>query len=218
MNNILQSIVSSADFYKTFRDKPEMLAKLGDISDVINQHAKRGADLISNVRKLSRLEDSEIVLKPIKLSQMINKSIEDTTSGFQEKNVNIQVNSLTEGLMVTGNELLIDVFDNILDNAVKYNYNEQDISVEIDISKIRENDTSYVKVEIKDHGMGVPDKRKETLFNKARDTDVSRRGMGMGLSLVKTIIDKYEGKIKVQDRVEGDYEKGANFIVLLKEA
>ena len=218
MNNILQSIVSSADYYKTFRDKPEMLAKLGDISDVVNQHAKRGASLISNVRKLSKLEESEVILKPIKLSQILNKSIEHSISGFQERNVNIQVNGLTEDLIINGDELTIDVFDNILNNAIKYNDNEQEVIVNIDISKVREDDKPCLKIEIKDHGMGIADKLKEKLFKKSRDTDISRRGMGMGLSLVKTIVDKYGGKIWVEDRVNGDYTKGSIFVIVLNEA
>ena len=41
--------------------------------------------------------------------------------------------------------------------------------------------------------------------------------MGIGLSLVKTIIDSYEGKIWVEDKVKGDYTKGSNFILLIPE-
>ena len=218
MNNILQSIVSAADYYKIFRDKPEMLAKLGDISDVIIQQAKRGASLISNVRKLSKLENSEVILKSINLSQILNKSIEHGISGFQERRVDIQVNGLTEDIMIRGDELLIDVFDNVLNNAIKYHDPEQDVIVEIKVSNFRDDGASYIKVEVKDHGMGIPDDLKEKLFKKLRNTDISRRGMGMGLSLVKTIVDKYGGKIKVKDRVEGDYEKGSIFVLLLNEA
>jgi len=218
MNNILQSIVSAADYYKIFRYKPEMLDRLGDISDVIVQHAKRGANLISNVRKLSRLEESEVILKPINLSQVLNKSIEHSIISFRERNVDIQVKGLTGDLMISGDELLIDVFDNILNNAIKYTTLEQEIIVEIEISKFRKDNTSYIRVEVKDRGIGIPDDLKKNLFKKSRNTDISRRGMGMGLSLVKTIVEKYGGMIKIKDRIEGDYAKGSNFILLLKEA
>ena len=42
--------------------------------------------------------------------------------------------------------------------------------------------------------------------------------MGLGLSLVKKIIDSYHGKIRVEDRIKGDYKQGSNFILLLPEA
>jgi signal transduction histidine kinase len=42
--------------------------------------------------------------------------------------------------------------------------------------------------------------------------------MGMGLSLVKKIVDKYGGKIWVEDRIKGNHNEGSNFVVLLKEA
>ena len=128
------------------------------------------------------------------------------------------MNGLTEDLTISGDELLIDVFDNMINNAIKYHDPEQEVIVEIDVSKFREDDTSYVKLEVIDRGMGIPDDLKEKLFKKSRNTDISRRGMGMGLSLVKTIVDKYGGKIKIKDRIEGDYEKGSNFVLLLKEA
>ena len=101
---------------------------------------------------------------------------------------------------------------------MEYKWKLNCLIVEIDVSKIREDDISYIKIEVKDNGMGIPDDLKEKLFIKSRNADISRRGMGMGLSLVKTIVDKYGGKIKIKDRVEGDYEKGSNFILLLKKA
>ena len=65
--------------------------------------------------------------------------------------------------------------------------------------------------------MGVLDDRKEALFKRLYSEDVSRRGMGIGLSLVKKIVDKYGGKIRVEDRIKGNYKEGSNFVVLLKE-
>lgn len=118
---------------------------------------------------------------------------------------------------VIANELLIDVFDNILNNAVKYT-DAEEVKVDIKISKILDDNTRYLKFEFKDYGIGVPDERKKMLFDQSYTKDINKRGMGMGLSLVKKIIDKYGGNIWVEDRVKGDYKKGSNFIMLLKEA
>ena len=78
--------------------------------------------------------------------------------------------------------------------------------------------TKYIKFEFNYYGMGIPDENKGNLFERQYTEDISKRGMGMGLSLVKKIVDKYGGKIWVEDRVKGDFSKGSNLIVFLKEA
>ncbi len=218
MNNILQSIISSAEFYSIFRNEPEKLKDLGDISVVVQNHARRGASLVSNVRKLSKLDETEAQLNAIQVFNALNQSVEQAVSGFQERNVKIEINGLSEDMKILGNELLIDIFDNILNNALKYNANEEEVKVEVNVSKILENDKQYIEFKFSDYGMGVPDDKKKTLFKRSYTEDISKRGMGMGLSLVKKIVDKYGGKIWVEDRVKGDYTKGSIFIVMLKEA
>jgi len=218
MNNILQAIISSAEFYSMFRNDPKNLKDLGDIAEVVKKHARRGASLISNVRILSKLDEKEVVLNPIEILNILNQSVEHAVSGFQERKVKIDVNGLSKDMKVLGDELLIDIFDNVLSNAVKYNDNEEEVKVEVNVSKIIENDTQYIEFKFSDYGMGVPDDKKGTLFKRSYTEDISKRGMGMGLSLVKKIVDKYEGRIWVEDRVKGDYTKGSNFIVMLKEA
>ena len=218
MNNIIQIIGSSVEFYSMFQKDPEKLKEFGDISEIVKKHVRRGATLISNVRKLSKLDETEVKLSAIEISDVLNKSVESTVSSFRERNINIEVNGLSKGLKVLGNELLIDICDNLLNNAVKYNDNEKEIKIEIIISKMIEDEIPYLKIEFKDYGMGVPNERKETIFEKLYSEDISKRGMGMGLSLVKKIVDNYSGKIWIEDRVKGDYRKGSNFIVLLKEA
>ncbi|MBA7671576.1 Adaptive-response sensory-kinase SasA [subsurface metagenome] len=64
-----------------------------------------------------------------------------------------------------------------------------------------------------DNGLGVADDRKEIIFQKGYKEDKGGRGMGIGLSLVKKIIESYKGQIWVEDRVKGDYTKGSNFII-----
>ena len=78
--------------------------------------------------------------------------------------------------------------------------------------------TIYIKFEFKDNGIGIEDEKKENLFQRSYYEDISKGGMGMGLSLVKKIVDKFNGKIWVENRINGDYTKGSNFILLLREA
>ncbi len=168
--------------------------------------------------KLSNLNETETQLNVIGIFNILNQSIEHTVNGFQERNVRIEIDGSSEEMKVLGNELLIDIFDNILVNAVKYNDNEEEVKVDVKISKIQEVGIKYIKFEFKDYGMGVSDEKKDYLFERSYSKDISQRGMGMGLSLVKKIVGKYGGEIWVEDRIEGDYRKGSIFVLLLKEA
>ena len=121
-------------------------------------------------------------------------------------------------MKVLGGDLLIDVFDNLLHNAVKFCDEDKESIVDIIISKIQADDIEYIKFEFKDNGIGIPDDRKKTLFQELFERDKNKRGMGIGLSLVKKIVDKYEGRIWIEDRIKGNYKEGSNFVVLLKKS
>ncbi len=218
MNNILQNILSSAYLYSVIQNKPEKLDDFGDLNEIIKNHVNRGVALITRVIQLSKLEETEIKFKSIEIYNILNKSIEIFVSNFQERNVKIDVNGLSKNMKILGNDLLADVFDNILSNALKYNENNFEVKIEINISKVLESNTSYIKFEFKDHGVGVQDERKKMIFENKFNKNIKNSGMGIGLTLVKKIINKFGGRIWVEDRIQGDFTKGSNFIVMLKEA
>ena len=56
------------------------------------------------------------------------------------------------------------------------------------------------------------------IFHKRSKKEKNSKGLGFGLTLVKKIIDNYNGEIWVEDKVSGDYSQGSNFIVLIPEA
>ncbi len=218
MNNILQDILSSAFLYSLIQNKSEKLKEFGDLNEIIKNHVNRGVALITRVIQLSKLEETEIKFKSIEIYNILNKSIEIFISNFQERNVKIDVNGLSKNMKILGNDLLADIFDNILSNALKYNENNFEVKIEINISKVLESDTSYIKFEFKDHGVGVQNERKKMIFENKFNKNIKNSGMGIGLTLVKKIINKFGGRIWVEDRIQGDFTKGSNFIVMLKEA
>ena len=131
--------------------------------------------------------------------------------------IDISASSSFESLRILEtNELLEDVFENILVNAIKYNENPT-VEILVKISKEKIQSINYLKMELMDNGIGIDDSRKNFVFQRGYSEKKSVHGMGMGLSLVKKIIDTYNGKIWVEDRVKGDYTKGGNFIILIPE-
>jgi len=73
-------------------------------------------------------------------------------------------------------------------------------------------------MEFLDNGIGIQDDKKKILFKEGYRKLKGSKGMGLGLSLVSKILNTFNGKIWVEDRVKGDYTKGSKFILLLPEA
>ena len=90
--------------------------------------------------------------------------------------------------------------------------------MKIRISKEKKEDIDYFKLEFLDNGLGIPDKMKEQIFLKGYREDESISGMGLGLYLVKRIVESFKGQIWVEDRIKGAHIKGSNFIILIPEA
>jgi signal transduction histidine kinase len=83
------------------------------------------------------------------------------------------------------------------------------------MSEVTNGGRDYCKVVVEDNGPGIPDELKGVLFERLNLTESRVRGKGFGLCLVKMLVDDYDGKFWVEDRVEGDHSKGARFVVML---
>jgi K+-sensing histidine kinase KdpD len=72
----------------------------------------------------------------------------------------------------------------------------------------------YVKIRIEDHSSGIYDDEKEIIFNRFYKNPKGH-GCGLGISMVKSVIDRYSGEIHLEDRVKGDHTKGCVFVLRL---
>ena len=77
------------------------------------------------------------------------------------------------------------------------------------------NGSHYCRVMVEDDGPGIPDDFKASIFNRTLKGTQNVKGMGLGLYLVKSLVDSYGGRVWVEDRVSGDHTKGAKFVVML---
>ena len=217
INNILSNIKLSIDISEKYLDKPGKESEIKDLYELIREQFGRGTKLITNVRKLSNLETLEKSLKSVDVNKTIKDAINYIQKSLQSRDINIEIESPEKKMFTKANELLIDVFDNILINAVNYNENPKK-EVLIKISRESKNNMKYVKFEFIDNGIGISEKRKEVIFHERFNKEKGSKGMGFGLTLVKKIIESYKGKIWIEDRIEGDYTQGSNFVFLIPEA
>ncbi len=215
INNILQNIQSSHDLITMYHAKPEA-DNIERILGIINDQVARGARLVSSIRKLSKIEDMGTSIRHFEASAALQQAIDLTKKSFPQKKIQIELESPNNEISVKANELLSDIFENLLLNAVKHNRNIP-IEIRIEISSEFEDGEPWIKFQFKDNGIGIKDTRKEIIFQRRYDDHYKTEGMGLGLTLVKKIVDSYSGKIWVEDRVSGDYTKGSNFILLIPE-
>jgi len=99
---------------------------------------------------------------------------------------------------------------------VKHNDNPN-IEIVIETSKLQEDGRFFWQIEFIDNGKGILEAKRKSIFTRGFKEKRSVSGMGLGLSLVKTIIDKYSAKILVESRVPEDYSKGTNIKLLFPE-
>lgn len=156
-------------------------------------------------KDLDRIDIGEILLKDI-------DRIKKATPGTSVI-VNYDAESL-RGHYIMANEFIHFVFSHILENAVKYDPSPEKV-IDVAMSDVKKDGKEYWSVRIADHGVGVPDERKTSIFERMSRTT---RGVGVGLSIVSIIIDVLKGTILVEDRVQGDPSLGAVFIVQLPKA
>ncbi|MFX0138504.1 MAG: sensor histidine kinase [Candidatus Hodarchaeota archaeon] len=217
INNILQNVQSSAELLSIYLKDTEKTENFEEMTHLIQDQVKRGSNLVSNVRMLSEIEETEISLRSTEITKVLDETIQFIINSFQDRDINIKVENPYEKINCLSNELIREVFENILINAVKHN-KKPNVEISIRISRVKRDGITFYKLEFVDNGIGIPDKLKGRIFERAFRKDKSISGMGLGLSLVKKIIDKYNGKIWVEDNVKGDHTKGSNFIVLLLES
>jgi len=216
INNILQSILTSLEIINLQMGSVEDSQNIKPMLEIINEQVYRGTSLVNNVYKFSQLEEVEIILQKIDAEKTILEAIKYVQKNFKNKEISIQFESQKKKIYIRADELLKDVFENILINAVKHNDNPN-IEIVIETSKFQEDGNFFWQIEFIDNGKGIPETKRESIFTRGFKENRSVSGMGLGLSLVKTITDKYNAKILIESRVPEDYLKGTNFKLLFPE-
>ncbi|MHA1803373.1 MAG: PAS domain S-box protein [Promethearchaeota archaeon] len=215
--NILQNIKSSHELLILFNNIADHQEQKIEFLDIIEEQVNRGKELIKNVRKLSEVDESRVSLKIMDAITILKASIEFVKNSFSRKKISIILSTPHESIKIRGNDLLRDVFENILFNAIIYNRNSI-AKIHVFISQVKKKNKNYFKFEFKDNARGISDDMKELVFNQGYIQEKHSKGMGLGLFLVKKIIESYGGEIWVEDKVTGDHKKGSNFVLLIPKA
>ncbi len=215
MRNILQAIQGSVGILPYIFKNIEDAEKFNEMVKKIQTHVFRGAELIKNVCTLSDLECSE-ELEKIEVISILHSAIEFVSEKSTDKKVNIKFENKLENFFIAANDLLLDIFENILINAIDHNENDQ-IEIQVRVSKLKDKEGSLIKIEFIDNGIGIPNNMKENILQGDYEKRSGSKGMGIGLTLIHTLTKSFNGSLYIADRIKGDHTKGTNFILVFPE-
>ncbi len=167
--------------------------------------------LIENVRKIQRVESGDMRNYPVDMGAILRK-VKDYYSHVPGTDVEINYEPPVS-CDVMANELLYDVFSNLVGNAIKHA--SQKPVIDIKVITAYEDGRLYYKVAVEDNGPGIPEEIKPILFTRSLRGTPKVKGSGIGLYLVKTLVRSYNGRVWAEDRVQGDRTKGSRFVVML---
>jgi signal transduction histidine kinase len=192
---------------------PSLPPQLRDLVEEGVKEVERASNLIANVRKISIVQTSDHEMARYDLSEALDVASHAVESSFPDKKLLLTTNLEKGKFFIMADEYLDDVFKALLHNAMKF---DEQSEVEVDIIAEPIKHTPFLKIEIKDRGSGIAEEHKEEVFARITDRREGILGLGLGLTLVKKILENYGGQIRVEDRVEGDHTKGANFVILIR--
>ncbi|MBR2473838.1 MAG: HAMP domain-containing histidine kinase [Clostridia bacterium] len=177
----------------------------------ISQSCDRLGSLVSNILKLNKLENQQLFLKAdeYELGEQICECFLGFEEIFEEKSLDIETD-IADGIIVKSDpELLALVWNNLFSNAVKFTDNGGKISVSL------KSDGDYAVVSVSDTGCGISGETGKHIFDKfyQGDNSHSQNGNGLGLALVKRVIDITGAEISVESKIN----EGSCFTVRLKK-
>lgn len=177
----------------------------------VTEASKRLADLIANILKLNRLENQQIFpeTKEYNLGEQLCECLLYFEEAWEKKNLEIETEIDEDVIINADYELLSIVWRNLFSNAVKFTEPEGKITVGL------RKDGKVVIVTVMDTGCGISEEVGKHIFEKfyQGDTSHASQGNGLGLALVKRIIDITGGEISI----ESTLNKGSTFRVRLRQ-
>ena len=189
--------------------KEETDEYLGALAGELN----RQKDLINQLLLAGRLESGHMRLEivPMDLMQVLKDSIMAVKIIASKRDIQIEIQEDEESMIILGDKGgLSQVFINLINNAVKFSPEGTAVSVTVN------RETEYASVTITDHGLGIPSDALPHLFERfyrAKNITVAEiPGSGVGLYIVKSIIDELGGRILVESEVN----RGTTFTVKLR--
>jgi signal transduction histidine kinase len=208
--NVIYSAEQMLDFEFKKVNETKRNAKIGDYLKIIKQNCYRLIRLIANLIDITKMDSGYFQVNPS--NNDIVKIVEDITLSvakyIEHRKINLIFDTEVEEKIIACDPDKIErIILNLLSNAVKFTPVNGTIGVNI------YDKGSSIIISVKDSGIGIPSGMRESIFERFvqvdRTTTRTREGSGIGLSIVKSLVELHNGAI----RLVSDEGKGSEFII-----
>ena len=210
LRNPLAPISNALQIWSRVGSDPQQSTRLREIMERQVQQLKR---LIDDLLDVSRISRGKIQLQrePLNIDSIIDGALESVRPMIDESRHTVRVELPHDVVRVEGdNGRLMQVFGNLLNNAAKYTPRNGQIGVRGRI------DGSFVEISVYDNGSGIPAEMLTSIFEPFtqvhHNLDRAQGGLGIGLTLVKTLVEMHGGTVEARSEGPG---KGSEFLVRL---
>lgn len=207
----LKTPLTAINVYIQLIDKKRTAGKTPDDKwyRLLSQEVTRLTHLVQELLSKEHAKTGELSIdwKECSLSEIIQRAIETVNDSYPDANIQYK-NTLKENsdLIVGDYDKLLQVFLNLLTNAIKFSPKHQPITATLS------SHDKFFLITFEDHGIGIAEKDLNTIFKQFYQVDPAQAGgMGLGLFLAKNIITLHQGSISVTSKLG----KGATFTVTL---
>ena len=194
---------------------PQDGEKISSLLNTAKTALTRSQSFVDNIRRLERLyRQKDLKLISRNVPDAINSAystVERTLYNNNPHGKKISLSIVHDGdpvnINIMAEDLLDEIFINLFSNTVKYT-DLSEVKIDVIINDYFIGGTKYWMITISDNGTGIPDSIKKELFERFYS---KAKGGGLGLSIVRALVERYNGKVWVGDRVYKDYTKGTTF-------
>jgi len=208
--NVLSATVQLFSMYYNNGSLEEMKDSIIRYIDSMKQNCYRLAKLINNIVDSSKIQAGffELQLSNNNIVEIIEDVVMSVTNFTDSKGLNIIFDTDTEDKIIACDPEKIErVVLNLISNAIKFSDKGDEIFIDV------KDKSEFVEISVKDNGIGIEEKNLDAIFDRFKQVDKSQsrnsEGTGIGLSLVKSIVELHGGHIYAESEVG----KGSKFIV-----